>query len=145
MSSIQKMIEDLIGEYNADIEKVIWAQVKEIIATTGGFTVDDWILEVKHPAVRSDHIGDTMTFGLYGSARLVPKHKTPREIKESILEGAKIQHTSLESRPGYVNITIKGHQDVDMVVGGSLRFNFKLKMRSSDNRLTGVIEESLHY
>jgi len=148
LNQIRKLIEDVLGEYDKEVDDIITRQILKIITQTGKFNADDWILEVIRPEVSSSPVdteGSQYVFSLDGAVRLIPKPQAPREIQDSLLEGAQINHYKTESRPGYVNIVIKGHQNIDMVVGGSLRFNFELEMRTTDTRFGGVIEESLGY
>ena len=148
MNPIQKIIEDALGEYNEEVDKVIWAQIQKIIKNTGKFEADKWVLEVISPYIMegNDKLRESnFIFSINGAVRLVPKPQAPREIKDSILTGAQIRQYTMESLPGYTNIIIKGYQDVDMVLNGSLRFNFELEIRSTDTRLGTVIEESLGY
>jgi hypothetical protein len=149
VNQIRKKIEDLLGEYNQKVEDAIWVQIQDIITTTGKFTADDWILELKQPVIFNDK--DTTAFAsfkLAGAVRLIPRPKIPTFIDSSILRGATIrkyrEQTSQVAKHGTF-VIIEGTKEVDMVLGGNLKFSFDLEIKSVDTRLGDVIRESMGY
>ena len=152
MNSIQKLIEDVLGKYNEDVEKAIWGQIRVIIKETGEFKAKDWTLHIVRPDVTVENSmivdGHNYVFSIEGAVKLVPKPNYPKTIKDDILVGGlvrKYKRVTPNISPNSAVIIMEGIQVIDMVDGNDLRFSFYLEIKGIDYRIRDHIESKLEY